>query len=86
MIFRPRNYARDAERELKGLFAPDAVLQDAVAWGRGVLVQAGVDPAAVTVHSIAALRRADRRLSLVAARRLADLIREAEGTASGTHR
>ena len=44
----------------------------AVDWARDVLMERGIDPSAHPVRALRALRRADRRLSLVSARYLAD--------------
>lgn len=64
---------RQAEIEVKGRFADDVALERAAAWARETLTAAGHDPSTTTVRGIKALREADRTLSLVAARYLADL-------------
>lgn len=61
-----------AEQEIKSLFAGDEMIAAAVDWARGVLMERGIDPSAHPVRALRALRRADRRLSLVSARYLAD--------------
>lgn len=61
-----------AEQQIKSLFAGDEVIAGAVNWAHGVLTERGIDPAENPVRALRALRRADRRLSLVSARYLAD--------------
>lgn len=61
-----------AEREVRGLFADDDALDRAVAWAREILAVRGLDPSAQQLRSLRELRRADRRLSLVAARFLVE--------------
>lgn len=59
-----------AEREVRGLFADGGALDRGVVWARKVLDRDGIDPAAQQLRAMRSLRRADRRLSLVAARYL----------------
>lgn len=61
-----------AEEELRRLFPGRNGLDDAVAWAREVLAEAGLDPAAAPLRSVRRLRRMNRRLGLVAARYLTD--------------
>lgn len=70
-----------ARWEVLGLFADDGAAQRATAWARGVLENASVDPAAQQLRALRALRRADRRLSLSAARYLLSLARGTGGSA-----
>lgn len=61
-----------ARVELKRLFPQDEGFQGAMAWAREVLSAEGIDPDAVSLRSVRALRKHDRRLSRTAARYLAD--------------
>jgi hypothetical protein len=64
--------ARRAEQEIRALFAEDGALERGVDWAREMLAGAGADPVRRPVRCVRTLRRADRRLSLVAARYLVD--------------
>lgn len=68
-----RKPAQDAEIQVRGLFADDAALERGTAWAISVLQDEDVDPHDQPVRAIKALRGADRRVSLVAARFLMDL-------------
>lgn len=68
-----RRPAQEAEIEVKGLFADDASLERGAAWAISVIQDADLDPHDQPVRSIKALREADPRLSLGAARFLMDL-------------
>lgn len=59
-------------KELRQIFPHDEDLEAAAGWARGVLEGEGLDPDAVSLRSVRALRKHDRRLSRVAARYLAD--------------
>lgn len=61
-----------AQEELRRLFPGKNGHDDAVAWARDVLAEAGLDPASAPLRSVRRLRRENRRLGLVAARYLAD--------------
>lgn len=61
-----------ARKELLQLFPDDEGFEAAASWARAVLESEGLDPDAVSLRSVRALRRHDRRLSRVAARYLAD--------------
>lgn len=63
-----------AEREVRGLFADEGALERGVAWARAVLEEAELDASMQQLRALRALRRADRRLSLVAARYLVDRV------------
>lgn len=64
--------AERAEREIRALFAEEGALERGVDWAREVLSRAGADPARRPLRSVRTLRRAERRLSPVAARYLVD--------------
>lgn len=68
-----RRPAQDAETEIRGLFADDSALERGAAWAISVLQDADIDPHDQPVRAVKAIRDADRRLSLIAARRLMDL-------------
>lgn len=72
MIGPDLNMTGRAEQEIKALFAGDEVIATAVDWAREVLMKRGIDPSAQPLRAARALRRADRRLGMVAARYLAD--------------
>ncbi|MCL6423482.1 hypothetical protein Bequi_08785 [Brachybacterium sp. JHP9] len=67
-----RDYTREGETLLKGLHADETALEAAEEWGRGVLARSGLDARTQSVQAIRALRSADRRLSLIAAKVLVD--------------
>ena len=62
----------EARKELTQLFPDDEGFEVAASWARGVLEGESLDPDAVSMRSVRALRKHDRRLSRVAARYLAD--------------
>lgn len=68
-----RNPARDAELQVRGIFADDSALERGAAWAISVLQDADIDPRAQPVRAIKALRLADRRISLAAGRLLVEL-------------
>lgn len=78
MIISQRSPGREAETIVKGLFADDKALDRADDWTRGVLEKDAIDPASQGLQAVRALRRADKRLSLPAAKLLLD---RANGTA-----
>ncbi len=65
-----------ALEELRRLFPGTNGIEDAVAWAREVLAEAGLDPASAPVRSVRRLRRMNRRLGLLAARYLTDAAAE----------
>ncbi|GAB2544838.1 hypothetical protein [Brachybacterium huguangmaarense] len=73
-----RKPAQEAEMQVRGIFADDASLERGAAWAISVLQDEDIDPHDQPVRAIKALRTADKRLSLIAARYLMDL-------ASGKH-
>ena len=64
-----------ARWEVLGLFADDDAARRATTWAREVLESASVDPSGQQLRALRALRRADRRLSLPAARYLLTMAR-----------
>lgn len=74
MIIGDMDPSARAEREVRGLFADDGALDRAVDWARTVLAEAGIDPVAQQLRAMRALRRAERRLSLVGARYLVSAV------------
>ena len=77
MIGIRRNFGKEAELQVRGLFADDGAVERGVAWAREVLDECSLDPASQPLEGIRALRRADRRLSLIAARYLVDAVVDA---------
>lgn len=73
-----RNPSRDAEEQVRGLFADDQALDRGARWARDVLELAGMDPQAQPVRCIRELRRADRRISLIAGRFLVDRVAQGD--------
>ncbi|MGO1259021.1 MAG: hypothetical protein ACTMII_08725 [Brachybacterium sp.] len=61
-----------AQEELHRLFPGENGLEEAVAWARDVLDEAGLDPAVAPLRSVRLLRRANRSLGLLTARYLTD--------------
>lgn len=91
MISNQVDPAGRARREVLGLFADDGAPRRATTWAREVLEAAAVDPSGQQLRALRALRRADRRLSLSAARYLLTLVRGSgedadDGGASGESR
>ena len=72
VLMRRSNINADAAREIKGLFADDSALDAGREWAVQTLEAAGLDPRREPIKGIHALRKANRRLSLVAARYLVD--------------
>src|SRR5699024_2995738 len=62
-----------ARRQLRRLFPDDPHRAGATAWARETQRPAGLDASSATLRSLRVLRRADRRLSAVAARHLVEL-------------
>lgn len=74
MIIDDENPAARAERQLTAVYAQDGGIDGAVAWARRTLEAERRDPAKRPLQSARALRRADRRLSMVSARYLAHAV------------
>ena len=68
-----RSPVERAQRQLRRLFPDDPQLTAATAWARETLRTEGIDASASPLRSLRVLRRADRRLSAVAARYLVEL-------------
>lgn len=63
-----------AEAELAKLFAEDGGVSGAIAWARTASAQSDSDPVAHPLRTLRELRRADKRLSAVAARYLVEAV------------
>lgn len=74
MITDGTNPAARAERQLSALYAQDGGVDDAIAWARRTLEAETRDPVKRPLQSARALRRADRRLSIVSARYLVNAV------------
>lgn len=74
MISDDVNPSARAERQLAAVYAQDGGIDGAVAWARRTLEAARRDPSKRPLQSARALRRADRRLSLVSARYLVNAV------------
>lgn len=74
MIGGNRDLGAQARRELEGLFAGSSGLERAQAWAGRVLEQEGADPARAPLRAAGVLRRAEGRLSRVAARYLVEMV------------
>lgn len=61
-----------AQKQLHRLFPEDPALHGAIAWATETLHAASLDPSSAPLRSLRALRRADPRLSTVAARFLVE--------------
>jgi len=72
-----------ARKQLHRLFPDDPELSGAVSWARETLRSAALEPSTAPLRSMRALRRADRRLGVVAARYL---VEEAAGRAPARRR
>lgn len=84
MIGGDKDPAERARAQLRRLFAQDdEALSGARTWAADVLDQAGLDPSAAPLRSLRALRRAEARLSPVAARHLVDALRGTGGRTRG---
>ena len=68
-----RSPVERARRQLRRLFPDDPHLTGATDWARETLRLAGLDASTAPLRSLRVLRRADRRLSAVAARHLVEL-------------
>lgn len=74
MIIDDVNPAARAERQLSAVYAQDGGIEAAVDWARRTLEADRRDPAKRPLQSARALRRADRRLSMVSVRYLVNAV------------
>ncbi|ATG53239.1 hypothetical protein CFK38_12515 [Brachybacterium vulturis] len=72
MIGSSQGPAERAQRQLHGLFPEDPALTAATTWATETLRSAQLDPSTAPLRSLRALRRADRRLGVLAARYLVE--------------
>ncbi|MGP5055125.1 hypothetical protein ACTXJ3_08520 [Brachybacterium paraconglomeratum] len=74
MISSSRTPSDRARAQIAQLFGGEQGEERAVAWARGVLEHAGLDASTAPLRSMRALRRAERRLGLVAGRFLVEAV------------
>ena len=74
MIRSRRSPSDRARAQLEQLFSGPEGPEHATAWARAVLDEAGFDASRTPLRALRALRRADRRLSPIAARYLVDAV------------
>ncbi|MDN5895898.1 MAG: hypothetical protein L0H93_17975 [Nocardioides sp.] len=72
MIGSSRSPVERAEKQLHRLFPDDPDLTAATEWAAETLRNEALNPSASPLRSLRALRRADRRLGVVAARHLVE--------------
>ncbi len=74
MISSSRTPSDRARAQIAQLFGGEQGEERAVAWALGVLEHAGLDASRAPLRSMRALRRAERRLGLVAGRYLVEAV------------
>lgn len=86
MISSAESPSERARAQLRRLFPGDPELTGAAEWAADTLRGASLDPAAAPLRAVHALRRADRRLTLIAARYLVERAADQEPGRGPRHR